>query len=180
MKCLVTWLVILAMWVGLSAESHAHTLQEKPLTADEYCMAVNIYYEARFEPNDGMYGVGFVTMNRALHRHQNVCHVVFAYRQFSWVLKMNALDEHGHLKQGFRPRERNPQWIVCKTVARDVLRHPSYDFTHGAEFFVANYIYPRCLMHSCRWSRDMIYVGQYGAHLFFATQAAYRRQSWKQ
>jgi hypothetical protein len=140
------------------------------VSADEYCMAVNIYYEARTDGEDSMRGVGYVTANRARNRRQSICHVVFAYKQFSWVEQYRVLTPAGHLKDEFRPLAHDTRWIASQRIAHEVLAHPENDLTQGAEFFVANYIFPRCLKNSCRWIKNLDYVDRYGSHLFFRTR----------
>jgi len=50
------------------------------------CMAQNIYFEARGEPEAGKFLVGFVTMNRVRDSRwpSTVCKVIRQTNQFSW------------------------------------------------------------------------------------------------
>lgn len=138
----------------------------RDISADEYCLAVNIYYEARAEVEQGMLGVAYVTLNRARTRRQKICRVVFAPKQFSWVEQYQALDEHRHLKEALKPGK-SRSWTECKRVAHEAMRHPEKDITQGAEFFVAWYIFPACLRSACSWASRLEFVGMYGNHLFF-------------
>ena len=49
------------------------------------CLALNLYHEARGEPEIGQWAVAQVTMNRAEHDPAKVCDTVFKPRQFSWT-----------------------------------------------------------------------------------------------
>ena len=51
------------------------------------CMAKNIYFESRGEPEAGMFTVGFVTMNRVRDKRwpNTICKVVYQSGQFEWV-----------------------------------------------------------------------------------------------
>ena len=66
------------------------TLASNPLLADEksvWCLAKNIYHEARGESLAGKLAVAKVTLNRVGHHHfpDTVCGVVYQPRQFSWT-----------------------------------------------------------------------------------------------
>jgi spore germination cell wall hydrolase CwlJ-like protein len=61
-------------------------LQEPHLDRREvYCLAQNVYHEARGEPRVGQAAVANVTINRAHKRGKTVCEVVFEPSQFSWA-----------------------------------------------------------------------------------------------
>lgn len=57
------------------------------------CLAKNIYYEARGEPEKGRIAVGYVVMNRKNVTNKNICQVIYESHQtnkhilcqFSWV-----------------------------------------------------------------------------------------------
>lgn len=159
----------------LLSSAFAHAAPQQPVTADEYCMAINVYYEARFEPEKGMRGVAYVTQNRHLRRKQSVCHVVFAHKQFSWVEQYHVLNEQGHIKDEFRPKASDKRWQLCLQLAREVIAQPREDFTQGAEYFVASYIMPWCLKHSCKWIYSLDFRGQWGVHMFFAEKTVRRK-----
>lgn len=161
--------LILALLFTTPVMAKSHAVSE-----GEYCVAINIYYEARFEPEQGMRGVAYVTANRARERRQSLCHVVFAYKQFSWVEQFHVLSEAGHIKSEFRPDARNARWKVCKEIAREVLEHPERDFTEGSQYFIANYIFPQCLKRACSWVKNLEYVDRYGAHLFFKPRTVHK------
>lgn len=57
------------------------------ITAAILCLAMNIYHEARGEPEPGQWMVAAVTINRvASDRYPDtVCSVVSQHRQFSWT-----------------------------------------------------------------------------------------------
>lgn len=113
-----------------------------------HCMALNIYYEAAYEPLNSQMAVAFVTMNRAHHKIKNVCNVVYKPRQFSWTNKPEVLKPHGK------------EWKQAKTLAKLVLYGKPVDFTNGAKYFYGYYIKPP------KWSKNMVVVGRYGKHIF--------------
>lgn len=59
-----------------------------PAKANELmCMAKNIYFESRGEPEAGQFMVGFITMNRVRDKRwpNTICKVVYQDAQFSWT-----------------------------------------------------------------------------------------------
>jgi spore germination cell wall hydrolase CwlJ-like protein len=160
-------LLALALLLTTPVMAKSHVVSE-----GEYCVAINVYYEARWEPEQGMQGVAYVTLNRAKARRQSLCHVVFAYKQFSWVEQFKVLDGEGHIKPEFRPQANDARWKLCKEIAREALAHPDHDFTEGSQYFVARYIFPQCLKRACSWVKNLEYVDRYGAHLFFKERVA--------
>ena len=119
------------------------------LIGADYCMAMNIYYEAAYEPLVSQMGVALVTMNRAHQNPKNICHVVYKYKQFSWTNNQSILKPpHGK------------QWKKAITLAKAVIYGKPLDFTKGATHFYASYIKPP------KWSKHMTFVGLYGTHLF--------------
>lgn len=50
-----------------------------------YCLAKNMYYEARGEGIENMKVVGLITMERSRQRGLSVCRTVYEWNQFSWT-----------------------------------------------------------------------------------------------
>lgn len=121
-----------------------------------WCLALNVYHEAAYEPIEGRYAVAFVTMNRTVKRDKDVCGVVFEHKQFSWA--NNALDEKRKIKKEFLPK--GPKWEEAKQVARRVLNFEVRDFTGGADHYHADYIRPP------KWAKSMVPLSKIGRHQF--------------
>ena len=120
-----------------------------------YCLAVNIYFEARSESTAGMMAVGLVTMNRtASNKYPNtICKVVWQRKQFSWT----------HDGQSDTPQNRRA-WIKSVKIAELVMseyRTKDYDFTSGALWYHADYVRPS-------WSAKSKPSTRIGAHIFYA------------
>lgn len=51
------------------------------------CLAKNVYFEARGEPDDGKLAVAIVTLNRARDKQfpNSICEVVYQNKQFNWT-----------------------------------------------------------------------------------------------
>ena len=82
---------------------------------DLFCLAKNIYHEARGEPIKGRYAVAQVTINRSKHRKfsGSICDVVFAPYQFSWA---NSRSQRWSTPQG-------ASWKEARHIAIDVLEN---------------------------------------------------------
>lgn len=103
--------------------------------AQQYCLAQNIYFEARGEPLRGQYAVGFVTINRLRSSHfpYNLCGVVYQQRlhvcQFSWHCDKYA--DHPHNDACWHRAQ-----MVASGIWEGYYRNPLLlDTTQGALFF---------------------------------------------
>jgi N-acetylmuramoyl-L-alanine amidase len=119
--------------------------------ADIYCLAKNIYYEARGEPLEGQIAVAQVTLNRVASKqfHSTVCGVVYAHKQFSWTLD-----------KGRKIRDRKA-WSDAVDLAAAVLTK-SIPLPHfPALYFHTPQVNPR-------WNRGKRVVARIGNHIFYS------------
>ena len=88
-----------------------HGLKYRDL--DVFCLAKNIFHEARGEPTIGKYAVAQITLNRveSLKYPNNICSVVLDRYQFSWA---NQKSQHWTRPQG-------QNWEESYRVALNVL-----------------------------------------------------------
>lgn len=146
---------------------------------DLYCMAENIYYEARSEPLEGQVAVALVTMNRVNSPDypNTVCGVVKQGPvKESWKTKQFPdLPDH---ERKYYPRRHKCQfswWCDGKAEGRKV---PKYwdtalaislavvmdkaisDLTNGATHYHATYVNPK-------WNQKAIARHQIGEHIFY-------------
>jgi len=138
------------------AQALARDLEKKNL----HCLALNVYYEARGEPDDGQYAVAEVTMNRlASSRYpDSVCAVVHEKRwdairgryvsAFSWTEFYSVPDPEGEA------------WELAQKVAEDVYHRRTPPRVEGATFYHATYIRPS-------WARKQTRVARIGRHVFY-------------
>lgn len=127
-----------------------------------HCLAQNIYFEARGEPNSGQLAVALVTMHRVKsHRYPNsICKVVWQRKQFSWT----------HDGKSDRPRDRRA-WNRARQIA-DFIYFKYYklpvhvqkvlDITHGA----LNYYAPG--LANPYWARLKVITREIGGHIFMS------------
>ena len=122
------------------------------------CMALNIYHEARNEPDEGQFAVAHVVLNRIADRRfpDTVCKVIrqggerVRHRcQFSWWC------------DGRSDRPRNlRKWRNIKEMAEAVYWGRSVDPTGGALWYHADYVSPY-------WGRIFKRSRQIGRHIFY-------------
>jgi len=122
------------------------------------CLARNIYFEARFEPEEGRRAVAHVVLNRVADARwpDSACRVIAEgfpdaglLCQFSWYCdgKPN------------RPRRGGP-WRDATRLALQVYWGRSADPTHGALWYHADYVAPE-------WRRALRRGPQIGRHIFY-------------
>ena len=112
-----------------------------------FCLAFNVYFEARGEPLAGQWAVAEVTITRAKNSGRGVCEEVFEDRQFSW----NLME---------RPIVRKSQaWDTALYVAKGTLEHGS-SFAKGATHFHNGSVKPK-------WARSLCETARIGKHVFY-------------
>jgi N-acetylmuramoyl-L-alanine amidase len=126
------------------------------------CLALNIYHEARAEPEKGQRAVAAVTLNRVASPAfpSSVCKVVKQGGkkrngcQFSWWC-----DRHPD-----EPREAEA-WRRALELSRKALGGEINDPTGGALYYHATRVKPR-------WARSFARTGKIGQHLFYKPEGA--------
>ena len=123
------------------------------------CLALNIYFEARGEPEAGQLAVGHVVMNRVASARfpSTVCGVIQQggelrrYRcQFSWWC------------DGRSDKPRNKRlWEKSAELALNVYWGRSEDPTDGALWYHADYVKPY-------WRNDFLRGPKIGRHIFYS------------
>lgn len=142
-----------------SVSAKAETLTETFAQDDLYCMALNVFWEARSEPIEGQYAVAAVTLNRVRSPHfpDTICEVVKqgGYQtlhrcQFSWWC------------DGKRDEPQEPAaWSASIAVAVKAMYSDAFeDPTDGAVFYHADYIDPF-------WADYMTKLTKIGLHIFY-------------
>ena len=94
------------------------------ISADQNCLALNVYHEARGEPRIDQNAVAHVVINRVESGRfpSTICRVVYQPGQFSWTTR------------GYRQNERGA-WNRSLQVAEGVLNGSISDPTDGATYF---------------------------------------------
>jgi len=118
---------------------------------DIECLTKNIYYEAGIEDRVGKYAVANITVNRmkAGYWGKNICHVVYANKQFSWTLKKTL------------PKPNQNLWRESRDIALAVLDGARVRGLKHSLYYHADYI------RQPYWADTAEYVLTIGRHLFY-------------
>lgn len=92
-----------------------------------FCLALNIYFESRGEPEIGQIAVAHVTNNRAIKNNSSICTEVFKKGQFSWTKTKYKI-----------PKSTDVSWKKSLQIASTFKQHP--DPTTGCLYFSRNKI----------------------------------------
>lgn len=110
-------------------------------------LTLNVYHEARSEPQIAQMAVAMVTLNRANDQQLRIKEVVQQPRQFSWTEQ----------KVSFLPDD--PKAFM-KCLESVYLALQSEDFTGGATHFHLDSVQPN-------WASEYTYLTQLGSHKFY-------------
>lgn len=159
-----------------SIKGELYTAESQP---ELYCLAMNIYHEARAEPIAGQYAVADVTINRTLDtRYPNtVCEVVMQARmKESW--KTKQYPDLPDSERKYIPIRNKCQfswfcdgrsdavrdsdsWRKAQEIAYRIVQERKFrGITEGATHYHANYVAPK-------WRHDFDLVGRIGVHIFY-------------
>ena len=135
----------------ITTQSHAQEVQ---------CLALNIYHEARGEPDEGKYAVASVTLNRVSSKHypDTVCKVVY---QKGWDNLRNryvSAFSWTELDAGFSTNDK--AWRKASKIAEEVYYNPEAQNLKEALFYHAKHIRPS-------WARKKVSVARIGRHIFY-------------
>ena len=113
------------------------------------CVALNVYHEARGEPQLGQLAVAYVTINRATKEHKDVCSVVRKAKQFSWTF----------LVDDWYPKNIKA-WERAQQAAVAAAYRTQPDPTSGALYYHNLSIHPY-------WAKKMKVKTVIGQHIFY-------------
>lgn len=120
---------------------------------DMFCLAKNMYHEAKGEGKIGMIAVAQVTLNRLNNGTwgNTICDVVMARGQFSWTYNKALKWSHPKTKS----------WEEAKSLAEEVLvKGARLNYLQDALFYHAEYVKPK-------WASKNYLISQIGAHIFY-------------
>lgn len=138
------------------------------LTSAYLCMALNLYFESRGEPDLGKELVAQTTLNRAKHDNTQVCNAVLAPKQFSWTtIKVQG----NRLKAEDEPIEK-AAWDDSLRISKLALRGGIK--LDGNWKKVTNF---HNTQYSPGWSHkpNMVKLGRVGNHIFYYDKSISQR-----
>jgi spore germination cell wall hydrolase CwlJ-like protein len=124
------------------------------------CLSLNIYHEARGEPDTGQLAVAYVTLNRARSRNMDVCDVVVEPYQFSWTTGGVMMRAKGWTLMPHRVPKEPEALQKAVQIAELAMSGRVEDPTRGALFYHADYVWPH-------WRTSMTLIGAIGQHVFY-------------
>ena len=154
--------MLLVSATTLSAEENVNYLAD--IFPDEYCLALNIYYESRGSNLADQIAVADVVINRVNDTRypDTVCAVV----------KQGKVDSRGNMirhKCQFswycdgkpdKPQDMD-SWVNAQTIAWKMMQSKSYiGITEGATHYHAHYVNPK-------WAKELTVIGTIGNHKFY-------------
>ena len=147
----------------------AHATSAKGLfTAEDrpemWCLAQNIYYEARSSNRADRMAVADVVMNRVKHTYypNTVCEVVQQGKQFADGRMKRNLCQFSWYCDGRSdwPTDMDA-WVEAQQIAYNLIIHSdARGITEGATHYHATYVSPE-------WARDFALIGRIGEHIFY-------------
>ena len=160
---------ITAFFMLLGIVTSATATQAKGLfTADDkpemWCLALNIYYEARSSNRADRMAVADVVLNSVNHTYypNTVCEVVQQGKQYADGRLVRNRCQFSWYCDGKSDWPTNMDaWVEAQQIAYNMLVHSdARGITEGATHYHATYVSPQ-------WARDFALVGRIGEHIFY-------------
>lgn len=147
--------------VAQAQTTNLYTEEDYP---QAYCMALNIYYEARGSNLADRVAVADVVQNRVRDtRYPNtICEVVKQGRQHPSGAMIRNQCQFSWYCDGKNDRPQNEDlWIDAQMLAYQMVFEDKYrGITEGATHYHATYVNPS-------WASTLQLVGRIGAHIFY-------------
>lgn len=124
------------------------------LTAGLFCLATNVYFEARSEDIEGQRAIAEVTLNRVSSDKypNNICDVVWQRKQFSWT----------HDGKSDYPRDFEA-WLKAIEVAYEVMnRKTKSKLGPKVHHYHSKKVNPS-------WAKTMKPIAKIGNHIFYSS-----------
>jgi N-acetylmuramoyl-L-alanine amidase len=164
MKRFITIIVFCIAGIGFANAGQAKglfTFDERP---EVWCLAQNIYYEARSSNRADRIAVADVVMNRVRdNRYPNtICKVVKQGKQHaSGAMKRNMCQFSWYCDGRSDWPQDMDAWVEAQQIAYNMaIFGDARGITEGATHYHAKYVSPN-------WARDFQMIGRIGEHIFY-------------
>lgn len=164
------YIIMTATLLLTTTLAHAQELYSKEQRPQAYCLAQNIYYEARGSNLADQVAVADVVLNRVQDtRYPNtVCEVVYQGRQKpSWkdpnkmVMVRNQCQFSWYCDGKKDEPAQGDAWVNAQQLAYLILFLDRYrGITQGATHYHAHYVQPN-------WATDLQLIGSIGDHIYY-------------
>jgi spore germination cell wall hydrolase CwlJ-like protein len=158
-----TIIIALAMLVTTSAANAKglYTPEEQP---EMWCMAQNIYYEARGSNRADRMAVADVVLNRVndVRYPNSICAVVQqGKKNADGSMRRNACQFSWYCDGKSDWPKDEDAWIDAQLIAYNLIKYQQgRGLTEGSTHYHATYVKPR-------WARDLQLIGRIGVHIFY-------------
>ena len=129
-----------------------------------YCLAKNIYFEARSDNLAGKYAVADVVLNRVKDRRYpgTICEVVHQGEKTSnGNMKLNRCQFSWYCDGKVDTTPNTEKWVEAQMIAYQIVALSTMrGISEGATHYHATYVDPS-------WNKRMDIVGRIGAHIFY-------------
>lgn len=170
MKRLLMSIVAILLTTSVHATEEQFAGYSEENFPETYCLALNIYYEARGSSMADQIAVSDVVLNRVRDtRYPNtVCEVVKQGKEKpSWkdpntmVMVRNACQFSWYCDGKADDPQDEDAWVRAQTLAWRIMKFTEFrGITEGATHYHATYVNPR-------WARDLTFIGTIGVHKFY-------------
>jgi len=152
----ILFLLLSSVFIANIAQAKTSSKAEREIK----CLALNIYFEARGEPQNGQFAVAAVTMNRVKsHRFPNtVCKVVWQRRQFSWT--HDGKSDRPRDKKAWRQAKDLAELVYSKYLHFQEKTNGAWDITQGALHYYSTSI------SQPYWAKEKVASISIGRHMF--------------
>jgi N-acetylmuramoyl-L-alanine amidase len=164
MKSLIIFFVLFVLGITTAQSGQAKglfTAEDKP---EMWCLAQNIYYEARSSNRADRIAVADVVMNRVNdNRYPNtICDVVKQGEQHAnGKMKRNRCQFSWYCDGKSDWPTNMDAWVEAQQIAYNMLVHSdARGITEGATHYHATYVEPN-------WARHYALIGRIGEHIFY-------------
>ena len=160
MKTFITALVFLVAASAANAKG-LYTAEQRP---EAWCLAQNIYYEARGSNRADRIAVADVVLNRVQDTRypDTICEVVRQGRKHpNGQMKRNQCQFSWYCDGKSDWPQDLDAWVDAQQIAYMMIVHSDgRGLTEGSTHYHANYVKPK-------WARDLQLVGRIGVHIFY-------------
>ena len=136
--------------------------------AQEKCLSVTIYGEARGESLQGQIAVAYTVLNRAVNR--SICQVALSPKQYS-IFNNNPALRAAAMSKNLEPTQKNiidkKSWEQATKVAQMVLANFVKDPTGGATHYLSAKVMKSKHYRYPRWSKEYKMVKEIENHKFY-------------
>jgi spore germination cell wall hydrolase CwlJ-like protein len=157
-------LALLMLMAASSASANMNVLFSHENEPQAWCLAQNIYYEARGSNLADQAAVADVVLNRVEDARypDSICEVVQQGKQYANGQMVRNACQFSWYCDGKSDYPRDIEaWSKAQQTAYMMLYYKDYrGITEGATHYHANYVKPK-------WARELQLVGRIGVHIFY-------------